>query len=110
MLNRPHTISDNSMVPVRVVYKVTYPNGKIYVGSDMTDDIRYFGSANAKQIGDDFPREQRRDFTVRREILWESETASKSDLLRKEHEFIKELRSNDPAIGYNRSPKFKSKA
>lgn len=93
-----------------VIYKITYPNGKIYVGSDTTDDIRYFGSASAKQIGQDFTREQRRDFTVRREILWESETASKSVVLRKEHEFIKELRSNDPAIGYNRAPKFKSTA
>jgi hypothetical protein len=76
----------------------------------MTDNIRYFGSASAKHIAQDFTREQRRDFTVRREILWGSETATKSDLLRKEHEFIKELRSNDPAIGYNRSPKFKPKA
>jgi hypothetical protein len=91
-----------------VVYKITYPNGKIYVGSDLTDDIRYFGSASAKHIGQDFTREQRRDFTVQREILWESETASKSEVLRKEKEFIIELRSNDPAIGYNRSPKFKS--
>ncbi|MBV9677686.1 MAG: hypothetical protein JO185_15210 [Acidobacteriaceae bacterium] len=93
-----------------VVYKITYPNGKIYVGSDMTDNIRYFGSASAKHIAQDFTREQRRDFTARKEILWESETATKSDLLRKEHEFIKELRSNDPAIGYNRSPVFKPKA
>ena len=93
-----------------VVYKITYPNGKIYVGSDLTDDIRYFGSASAKHIGQDFTREQRRDFTVRREILWESDTASKSEVLRKEQEFIKELRSNDPAIGYNRSPKFKPTA
>jgi hypothetical protein len=98
------------MTSVRVVYKVTYPNGKIYVGSDMTDDIRYFGSASAKYIAQDFTREQRRDFTVRREILWESETATKSDLLRKEYEFIKELRSNDPTIGYNRSPRFKPEA
>ncbi len=97
------------MPPVKVVYKITYPNGKIYVGSDMTDDIRYFGSASGKHIENDFTREERRDFTVRREIIWESETASKSDVLRKEHEFIKELRSSDPAIGYNRSPKFKAK-
>jgi hypothetical protein len=69
---------------VRVVYKITYPNGKIYIGSDMTDDIRYFGSASAKHIAPDFTQEQRRDFTVRREILWESGTATKSDLLRKE--------------------------
>jgi hypothetical protein len=76
----------------------------------MTDDIRYFGSVNAKHIGQDFPPEEKRDFTVRREILWESATASRSELLLKEHRFIKELRSNDPAIGYNRSPKLKAQS
>jgi hypothetical protein len=29
-----------------VVYKITYPNGKIYVGQDVTDSINYFGSAS----------------------------------------------------------------
>jgi hypothetical protein len=91
-----------------VVYKITFPNGKIYVGSDTTDDIRYFGSASPALIATDFAPEQRRDFTVRREILWESETATKSELVRKEHDFIKSLRANDPAIGYNRAPKFKA--
>jgi hypothetical protein len=32
------------------VYKVTYPNGKIYVGSDLTGAISYFGSPTAKQL------------------------------------------------------------
>jgi hypothetical protein len=93
---------------MNVVYKITYPNGKIYVGSDATDDIRYFGSADPNLVAEDFTREQRRDFTVRREILWESETATRSDLVRKEFEFIIALRANDPAVGYNRAPKFKS--
>jgi hypothetical protein len=41
-----------------------------------------------------------------KEILWESETASDQDVNVKEVEFIQLLRSNDPAIGYNRWPKF----
>jgi hypothetical protein len=92
---------------VKIIYKITYPNGKIYVGSDATDDIRYFGSADPKYIAKDFTKEQRKDFTVRREVLWESATASMSEVLSKEHEFIKALRSNDPAIGYNRVPRLK---
>jgi hypothetical protein len=24
------------------IYKITYPNGKIYIGKDPTDDINYF--------------------------------------------------------------------
>lgn len=55
---------------MKVIYKITYPNGKIYIGKDLTDDINYFGSANSKLIELDFIIEQRRDFTIRKEILW----------------------------------------
>ena len=88
---------------MKVVYKITYPNGKIYVGMDLTDSINYFGSASDALIAADFTREQRRDFTIRKQILWESETATDSEVRRKEAEFIRELRSNDPVVGYNRS-------
>lgn len=90
---------------MKVIYKITYPNGKIYVGKDLTDSINYFGSANSDLIAQDFTREQRRDFTIRRELLWESESASDSEINQKEVEFIRQLRSNNPAIGYNQWPK-----
>jgi len=51
------------------------------------------------------PEEERHDFTIRKEILWESETASDSEVNAKEIEFIRALRSNDPDIGYNQWPK-----
>ena len=92
---------------MKVIYKITYPNGKIYVGKDLTDSINYFGSAESKLIEKDFTREQRQDFTIRKEILWESESASDTEVNRREVEFIKLYRSNDPAIGYNQWPKFK---
>ena len=96
---------------MKVVYKITYPNGKIYVGKDLTDSINYFGSPSAAAkaaIAADFTtREQRRVFAVTREILWESETAKVGEANAKEVEFIFGLRSHDPAIGYNRWPKFK---
>ena len=87
---------------MKIIYKITYPNGKIYVGKDLTDTINYFGSADSKLIEADFSREQRRDFTIRREVLWESDTASDQDVSLKEVEFIRDFRSNDPEIGYNR--------
>jgi len=90
----------------KVVYKITYPNGKIYVGQDVTDSINYFGSASSRLLAADFTPEQRRDFTARKQILWESETASKAEVDQKEKELILELRSNDPSVGYNRWPKF----
>ncbi len=91
---------------MNVIYKITYPNGKIYVGQDRTDSINYFGSAEQSLIAADFTREQRRDFTIRREILWESETATHAEVSQKELEFIRALRSNDPKVGYNRWPKY----
>jgi hypothetical protein len=94
---------------MKVIYKITYPNGKIYIGKDLTDTINYFGSAYSKIIEKDFTRDQRRDFTIRREILWESEMASNSEVNQKEVELINQFQSNNPAIGYNQWPKFKDK-
>jgi hypothetical protein len=91
---------------MNVIYKITYPNGKIYVGQDRTDSINYFGSASSELIAKDFSREQRRDFTIRKEILWESESASPSEVSQKEVEFIRALKATDPSIGYNQWPKF----
>lgn len=92
----------------KVVYKITWPNGKIYVGSDLTDSISYFGSPYKQAIEADFPtRAERRSIAITREILWESDSASDAEVRRVERAKIVELRANDPAIGYNRSPKFK---
>jgi len=95
-----------TLYAVKVIYKITYPNGKIYVGKDLTDTLNYFGSASSDLIELDFSREEMRDFTIRKEILWESDTASDQEVSRKEVEFITRLRANDPAVGYNRWPKF----
>jgi len=91
----------------KVIYKITYPNGKIYIGKDLTDDINYFGSANDDLISRDFSREQRQDFTIRKQILWESDSATDKEVNKKEIEFIKSFKSNNPLIGYNQWPKYK---
>ena len=91
---------------MKVVYKITYPNDKIYVGKDLTDSINYFGSASDVLIAKDYTREQRRDFSIRREILWESDTATDNEANRKEVEYILLLQANNPAIGYNQWPKY----
>lgn len=88
---------------IKVVYKITYPNGKIYIGKDLTNSVNYFGSASNALIAQDFTREQLRDFTVRKEVLFESEDTT--EINRKEVELIREYRSNDPEIGYNQWPK-----
>jgi hypothetical protein len=93
---------------MKVIYKVTYPNGKIYIGLDLTDTLNYFGSANSPFIEKDFTREQRRDFSIRKEILEEfPDTTDNREIYRREIALIIEHRSNDPSIGYNRTPKFR---
>jgi len=72
----------------------------------VTDSINYFGSASDQLIARDFTREQRRDFTIRKEIAWESASASDAEVSAKEVEFIRVHRCDDPTIGYNQWPKF----
>jgi hypothetical protein len=100
----------NELAPMKVIYKITYPNGKIYIGKDLTNDINYFGSANSKIIAADFTEEERHDFTIRRQILWQSESASNSEVAAKEAMLIRAYRSNAPSIGYNRWPKLEEES
>ena len=90
----------------KVIYKITYPNGKIYIGKDLTGTLTYFGSVNSELVEKDFTEEQCRDFSIRKEILMESDDASEINQL--ESKFILEYQSNNPAIGYNQWPKFKA--
>jgi len=99
---------------MKMVYKITYPTGKIYIGKDSVGSFRYFGSPDMDIINEDFsklPKELRDDYTIRKQTLWESETAtekelSEKELSEKEIELIREHKANDPRIGYNRWPKF----
>jgi len=95
------------MVFMKVVYKITYPNGKIYIGKDLTNTLTYFGSVNSKLVEKDFNQEQMRNFTIKKEILFESD--SEKEINQKEVELIKLYKSNNPKIGYNQNPKFKEK-
>lgn len=92
---------------MKVIYKIIYPNGKIYIGKDLTGSINYFGSASDKLIEKDFSREERRSFTITKEIIWESAVATAKEVNAKEVEYIKFYKSNDHNIGYNQWPKFK---
>ena len=93
---------------MKVIYKITYPNGKIYVGKDSTgDNLRYFGSPDREYIEKDFTWEQQQDITLRKEILFSSEDISESELLKKKTAFIVKLGSNNPDKGYNILPKWK---
>lgn len=92
----------------KVIYKITYPNGKIYIGKDLTNTLNYFGSANSNLIAADFTEQQKMDFTIRKQILWESFTEDIKEVNKVEVELIRKYQSNNPQIGYNLWPKYKS--
>jgi hypothetical protein len=92
---------------MKVIYKIFYPNGKIYVGKDSKGDIlRYFGSPDREYLEKDFTWEQLQDITLRKEILFSSNDITDAELSKKETQFILECKSNNPAIGYNILPKY----
>jgi hypothetical protein len=43
------------------IYKLTFPNGKIYIGMDLTGSVGYFGSPHSPYIAADFTAEQHDD-------------------------------------------------
>lgn len=89
------------------IYKITYPNKKIYIGKDLTGTFRYFGSPNSELLEKDFTEKQKKNFTIKREIIWKSQKASNQEVNKKEVEYILKYKSNSPAIGYNQWPKQK---
>jgi len=91
---------------VKQIYKITFPNGKIYVGKDLTGTLTYFGSMDSEYVERDFTEEEKRLFTISKEILWESAEAPDSEVNLKEVEFIRKLESNKPSVGYNKWPKW----
>ncbi|MGV0675839.1 GIY-YIG nuclease family protein [Mycolicibacterium fortuitum] len=91
------------------VYKITYPTGKIYVGMDLTGTLLYLGSPSAHaQIAADLELDGHRfELTLCKEILWESETASDAEVRAMEIKLIRETGANNPAVGYNLSPRWR---
>ena len=84
---------------MKQVYKITYPTGKIYVGKDSIGSARYMGSPDMNLVNADFealPEDIRRDYTLRKEILWESCTATEAELSAKE---VGNPEKRDPPFG-----------
>jgi hypothetical protein len=87
-----------------VVYRITFPNGKIYVGKDIGGDghsLRYFGSWDNLTVERDFTKEELTSLVLRKDIIFESH--DKAEVTRMESKLIVELRACNPEIGYNRS-------
>lgn len=90
---------------MKVVCKITYPNGKIYIGKDLTNSLTYFGSVDSNYVAQDFTETEKRNFTITKEIIFESESIE--EINKMEVELILKFESKNPKIGYNKWPKFK---
>jgi hypothetical protein len=104
-------LKKDSVIPWGCVFKITFPNGKIYVGSDtaMTarmDYFKYFGTpikAKAEmlvELGEYL--ECATAYIVKKEILHSEENVRVEEILKIERAFIKSLQAQKPSIGYNR--------
>lgn len=73
-----------------VVYKLTFPNGKIYIGKDIGGkghSLKYFGSWDNEIVMKDFTDDEIRNFTITKQIIFESN--NKDEVSKKEFELIK---------------------
>ena len=56
---------------MKVIYKITYPNGKIHIGQDTTDSLMtYFGSGDHNYINNGPTLKEMKNFLIQKEILW----------------------------------------
>lgn len=72
-----------------VVYKLTFPNGKIYIGKDIGGkghSLKYFGSWDNEIVMKDFTDDEIRNFTITKQIIFESN--NKDEVSKKEFELI----------------------
>jgi hypothetical protein len=100
------------------IYQITYPNEKIYIGSDSTGDMmRYFGSPDQEYLERDFSWEKinelpNKEIKIIKKILWfkilEDNVSEndKKELLKLENEYIVKNEANNPKKGYNQKPKY----
>ena len=92
---------------MKQIYKITYlATNKIYIGKVAYESFRYFGSPDIEVVNEDFsklPIEQQKDYTVRKQILWESDSCTDAELAEKEIEFIRLYQSNNPDAYFGES-------
>lgn len=79
---------------------------------DLTGTLLYMGSPSAhEQIAADLELDQHRfNVTLRKEILWESESATDAEVRAMEIKLIRETDANNPEVGYNRMPRWNGRS
>lgn len=102
-----------TIIPYGYVYKVTYPDGRIYVGGDLAqtaefDYYKYFGGpslAGKMEMHKSMLNTlgNKKIMSVTKELLYEARNCTISHIRNKEREFIKAWDAKNPNVGYNRN-------
>jgi len=104
-------LTKDSIIPWGCVFMVTFPNKKIYVGSDTArtarlDYFKYFGSPiKAKEeMHEELGKylTENKPYVLKKEILHAAENVKVGDILKIEQKYIKSLNAKDSKVGYNR--------
>jgi len=104
-------LTKDSIIPWGCVFKITFPNKKIYIGSDTASTARlnffkYFGTPQKaktemlSEMGEYLTGSKA--YVLKKEILHAQENVRVGDILQIEQQFIKALNAKDPSVGYNR--------
>jgi hypothetical protein len=94
------------VAPVVVVYKITYLNGRIYVGHDRTDSINYLGSASSALITADSSHPRAAPgLHYRAGDPLGVRHGHAAEVSAVELAMFREHCPDDPSIGYNRWPR-----
>ena len=105
--NRAATLSDGVLLYLKFmnysVYKLTAPNGKVYIGITSRDPKRRWNSGNGYKYNNHFyDAIQKYGWeNIDKEVLFSG--ISQEDAYRFEIELISKYRSNDREFGYNKS-------
>jgi hypothetical protein len=96
-----------------IVYKITFINDKIYIGSDIQKDLEcyhsfYCGSFDERYVYNDLIKYGYDGEGLpfkKKERLFYSDSITRGELIKIENQFIKEYSSDNPLVGYNKPRK-----
>ena len=101
----------DQVIPWACVFKVTFPNKKIYIGSDTAknareDFFKYFGTPSKGKASmlDDLGEylQGNEPYSLSKELLFVKENVTVGEVLSIEQQFISKYDAKNPNVGYNR--------
>ncbi|AOY87707.1 hypothetical protein BKP64_05710 [Marinobacter salinus] len=91
---------------MRQIVLITFPTGKIFIaeGDSETPCCYSRSGLDLESLNDEFahlPEDDRKEYIIRQQILWQSEHCSYTEFLTKKREFVRHYEADNPSVGYN---------